>query len=166
MAKAQGGAGEKAETAGTVEALPTSWPREQVFVAVSDNDGAAAGYDGGPEKDGIGAWARGQIGPWTTSDAVPLALRDPMNGTISRGWLEPADEIVMKNGKPTCTKSRKFFATRDPKTGTWHPAAPSPKALKRAARGAESIAEAFLAPGVKRALDSRSETLAAAGIAL
>lgn len=146
-----------------VEPLPTSWPANQLFVAVSDHDGAAAGFDGGPERGGSGAWARGDVRPWTAEHAVPLALRDPKDGTIVRGYVEPVLDMT-NDGKVVA--SGKYFATRDPKTGQWEAAAPTPKAMQRATRGASSMTKAFQPLGVQRANQTRQDALAAAGIPL
>lgn len=123
--------------------IPKQFPKSQLFVAVSDRDAAAAGFDGGPEKEGTGAWSRGDIRPWTSIDQVPLALRDPKDGSIVRGWVEPVEEVGERNGRPVALRATKFFAVRDDKTGEWKPAAPSEKALKRATRGAASMTKAF-----------------------
>lgn len=127
--------------------FPPEFPKDQLFVAVSDNDGPAAGFDGGPEKGGSGAWARGDVRQWTASGAVPLALRDPNDGTIARGYLEPVEQTGEKNGRLVATKSTKFFAVYVPKKGdepaTWRAAKPTPKAMTRATRGASSMVKAF-----------------------
>lgn len=143
-------------------AIPTEFKRDQLFVAVSDHDGPAAGFDGGPEKGGTGAWARGDIRQWTAAGAVPLALRDPKDGSIVRGWLEPVEQMGEKNGRPVALRSTKFFATRNPKTGAWEPAKPSDKALARATRGATPLTAAF-ATVAQRA---QTERLAGAGLNL
>lgn len=144
-----------------VPALPTSFPPNQLFVAVADHDGAAAGFDGGPERGGSGAWARGDVRPWTAEHAVPLALRDPKDGTIARGYVEPVLDMG-NDGK--VLRSGKFFANRDPKTGEWVAAEPTPKAVQRATRGASSMTKAFQTIGVQQAVAARDNAMAAAGI--
>lgn len=142
--------------------IPTEWPAMQLFVGVSDNDGAAVGFDGGPERGGSGAWARGDVRPWTSEFAVPLALRDPKDGLIVRGYLEPV--LDMSNDGKTVLASGKFFATRNPKSGEWEAAAPTAKAMQRAQRGAGSVAKAFQPVAVQNAVRTRQDAMAAAGI--
>lgn len=130
----------KVATKDPVAALPTTFPADQLFVAVSDNDGPAAGFDGGPEKGGSGAWPRGAIRQWTAESAVPLALRDPSNGTIVRGYIEPVEELGERHGQPVALRSGKFFAERSA-SGEWVAKAPSKKALQRAIGGAGTYAK-------------------------
>ncbi len=150
-----------------VEALPESFHPSQLFICVSDAPGAAAGFDGGPEVGGSGAWARGDVRQWTSSHAVPLALRDPEDGMIVRGYLEPVESRTHgPDGKPL-TVSRKYYAVREKsgKSFVWTAAAPSAQAVERASRGPESVTKPLqplggtflpqsVTPATQRAMDS------------
>lgn len=117
---------------------PVSFPPETQFLAVSDNDGPAAGEDGGPVVGGRGAWAKGQVGPWTSSKRLPLAIRDPKDGTIVRGWLEPVEsQHYGPNGK-VISVSTKYFGVRNA-DGEWELREPSKTAVQRANMGLASI---------------------------
>src|SRR5690606_1619517 len=69
--------------------IPLEFPSDQLFVAVTETASEYAGHDGGPIKGGRGLWAKGAVGEWTSSAALPLALRDPETGMIWKGYLEP-----------------------------------------------------------------------------
>lgn len=143
------------------EGFPTEFPPETLFVAVSDRDGPAAGFDGGPEKGGTGAWPKGDIRTWTAAAPVPLAIRDPKIGTIEAGWLEPVEQMGEKNGRPVALQATKFYGSYDVKSRSWVPAVPTERARKRATLGAATIATPFQALAQQQAKATR---LAGAGI--
>jgi hypothetical protein len=150
-----------------LSAFPTVFPPGQLFVGVSESDGAGIGFDGGPEKGGHGGWARGDVREWTSSDAVPLAIRDPQDGLIVRGYVEPVEEVERRDGRLVCVTSTKYFGeyARRGKRGEWVPAEPTAKALVRARKGAEPLTQAFLTPAGQAAA-KRSQQLATAGIGI
>jgi len=129
--------------------FPT-YPKDQLYVAVQETDGPAAGFDGGPSKGGRGVWARGDLGQWTADSAVPLAIRDPQDGRIVRGYLEAVESVGERNGKTVATRSAKLFGVYSPSgpgtPGRFVPAEPSPRAVQRATRGATPMTDA-LTPG-------------------
>lgn len=134
---------------GQATPLPESFPPDTMFVAVSEHDKPAAGFDGGPERGGRGAWGRGTTGQWTADHTVPLALRDPKDGLIVRGYLEP----VIGQDAMGRVVTQKFFAVRK-EDGTWEAAVPTARALKRANLGADSVAKAFETVPQRRAVMS------------
>lgn len=144
--------------------FPPTYPKDQIYVAVSDLDTPGAGYDGGPGKGGIGGWPRGLVRQWTTEDRVPLAYRDPTTGTIVKGYLEAVESMAPgKDGKPTVTASVKLFAERN-KNGQWVAVEPTPAAVKRATHGATSITQALMPAGALASMQATSARMAAAGL--
>lgn len=138
------------------QVIPESWPRDQLFVAVCDNAQEYAGEDGGPQSGGKGRWRVGEVGVWTSKRKLPLAHRNPEDGLIWKGWLEP---VVRTRRNPqdqmVCEESQKFFsvplaqdqraAESAKKRGMMAPKSrkPTSKAAARAALGAPQMADAL-----------------------
>jgi len=149
---------------------------EVLYVAVSDSDNTYAGYDGGPQKGGRGRWKKDYVGPWMSSGRVPLAVRNPDDGLIWRGYLELVTAHRTKDdGSIVCITSEKVYE-HPPKfesrskahfaaapVAETRPATPSAEAIERASNGATPIDE-VLAPskarkGRPRKLDSISAAM-------
>jgi hypothetical protein len=120
--------------------VPTEFPADQLFVAVSESAAEYAGNDGGPIRGGRGLWAKGVVGQWTANFAPPIALRDPASGLIWKGYLEPVTRYSYGlNGAIVCNESQKFYAepmsasdTPKPEPKPLKVSAPTEKAAKRA----------------------------------
>lgn len=126
--------------------IPTEFPVDQLFIAVSDRGGEVAGEDGGPRTGGKGMWLVGEVARWTSGNAVPLALRDPNTGIIWKGYLEPVlRQFLGQDGKMR-TESHQFFVqnpaapVRTAKKAPGKTSAPSEAAQKRAANGPGKLA--------------------------
>lgn len=93
------------------QAIPTEFPADQLFVAVSESAQEFVGEDGGPRTGGRGMWAKGMVGQWTARSAIPLAIRNPDDGLIWKGYLEPVTKHSYGvNGQIVCNESQKFYA--------------------------------------------------------
>jgi hypothetical protein len=123
--------------------VPTEFPADQMFVAVSESQAEFAGHDGGPIRGGRGLWAKGTVGTWTSNLAVPLALRDPATGLIWKGYLEPVTKYSYGiNGVIVCNESQQYFVEPDgeqakpkAKPKASKAVAPTTKAAQRAKTG-------------------------------
>lgn len=129
---------DKADKQQDEQLAPVSFPPETLFIAVSNHDGPAAGEDGGKAVGGIGPWAKGQVGKWTSSKRLPLAIRDPKDGEIVRGWLEPVIEQHYGPNNKVITRSQKHYGVRT-ESGEWALREPSATAIQRANIGLHSI---------------------------
>lgn len=127
------------------KALPTAFPADQLFVAVSDRGGEVAGEDGGTRTGGRGMWLVGQVQTWTADAIVPLALRDPITGLIWKGYLEPVERSHVEHGRIVCDVSTQYYVpnpANKPRQAAALPtetAQPSDAAKTRATRGARKL---------------------------
>jgi len=127
--------------------VPSKFPDGQLFIAVSENDGPSAGFDGGPEKGGRGSWPRGTVAPWEAVSTVPIAVRDPKDGLITKGYLEPVISQEFNAAGKTIVTSEHYYGVYDTTLGAYVLAAPSPRAVQRASIGAVPVSRALQSIG-------------------
>jgi len=142
-------------TKGTTGVAGT-YPPETLFVAVCDGLQVYAGDDGGPQHGGKGRWKVGEVGRWTADRRVPIANRNPDDGLIWKGWLEPVTQhSVNASGQLVALASEQIFSeppiaeqrarARAEAEGKLIPKvkAPSAKAKRRAQGGAAPMQDAL-----------------------
>lgn len=138
---------------GEGQEIPTEFRADQLFVGVGEGMAEVVGHDGGGTTNGRGMWYKGQVGHWTSKHPVPLALRDPDNGTIWKGYVEPVTATAYGlNGVVIAAESQKFYVRPDemPAPKKVEPKklkveAPTQKAAKRAKDGPAPIDAAIKA---------------------
>lgn len=147
--------------------VPTSFPDDQLFVAVSDRGGEVAGEDGGPRTGGKGMWYVGQVAEWTADAPPPIALRDPNTGLIWKGYLQPVLATRVENGRLVATSSTSYFVVnpaapvRKQNAVAMEGAKPSDAAVTRASHGPGSLASKVrpqVGPGRKAARNAGLST--------